>query len=743
MARAGDNVLRLSGEVTKILFQNKENGYTVCVLEDEHANEYTLTGILPGLCAGEALTVRAVKVTHPVYGDQWRVETFEKELPKDEGAILRYLSGRALRGIGPKRAKAIVERFGADTLSVLENSPEMLTAIPGISPKTAKSVGEQFRAQFGLRQVMLFFGGTFGMKTALNIYQALGAGAIEQVKKNPYLLCGAVRGIGFRRADELAASLGYAPASPARLSAGLSFLLSEAYYREGHVYLPREELFSRAEELLGVSRALFAPALYDLCRRGAAVAEEERVYPGHAWAMEREAAERLITLSRTCLLHRVPNVEKVIEKTEKAEGITYSEEQKLAIRTASEHPFSIITGGPGTGKTTLTRALMHLFSSLGMEVCLAAPTGRAAKRLGEKAHAEARTLHRVLEMAYSGEDDPTCPRFARDEKNPLTQSVFLIDEVSMVDLELLVSFLRAVKPGSRVILIGDADQLPSVGAGNVLRDLIFSARFPVTTLSVIYRQGETSAILSWAHAVRRGQVTRLKENAGDLFYLARPDAEATAETVASLLSVRLPRTYGEEAREFTQVLVPARRGAAGTVRLNALLQSVLNPPEFSRRETVFGEVTFREGDRVMQIKNDYDLEVKTVGEDGKEVLSQGVFNGDIGKITEIDPVRERVTVSFEGRSFVTYPFSALEELEHAWAITVHKSQGSEYDTVVLALFGTPPPLRRRALLYTAITRAKKRLIVVGSGALAREMTENAVPETRYSTLGRLLQEAQG
>ncbi|MBR6530294.1 MAG: ATP-dependent RecD-like DNA helicase [Clostridia bacterium] len=726
------------GEVTKILFQNSENGYCVCLLTDADGEERTLVGTLPSLSVGESLRAKVKAKNHATYGEQWQVLEFEKALPQDTLAITRYLASRALKGIGKKRAEKIVERFGADTLSVLEHSPEMLSAIPGISARLAKSIGEEFRTQFGMRQVLLFFGGTFGPKTSLAIYNALGSSAVELVRKNPYLLCERVRGVGFLRADELAQKIGYAKESEQRVQAGLLFALSQAYHRDGQVYLPREELFSVAAGLLGVEVSALEAPLEALCREGRVVAEDERIYLTFARDLECEAARRLLTLSSIKLFHKIPRAEEVIIKTQEAEGVEYSEAQRAAILAAATHPFSIITGGPGTGKTTITRALVRMFTDLGMQVCLAAPTGRAAKRLSEKSHIDARTLHRVLEMAYTPED--STPRFSRNEENPLSESVFLIDEVSMVDMELLVHFLRAVKPGSRVVLIGDADQLPSVGAGNVLSDLISSGVFCTTFLDVIYRQGQESAILRFAHEVREGGLHALKENEGDLFFLRRATAAQTAATVGELLSRRLPRAYGEESLFNTQVLAPARRGEAGCKNLNRLLQAALNPPSELKREYAFGDVIFREGDRVMQIRNNYDLEGKVPGELGLLTSVQGIFNGDVGVIRAIDFAREVMVILFEGRMEVEYPFADLEDVEHAYAVTVHKSQGSEYDTVVLSLFGTPPALCRRALLYTAVTRAKRRLIIVGSDDLSRRMARDGVGSGRYSTLAMRLSE---
>lgn len=727
----------LEGEVQKILFQNAENGYTVCTLLALDGNEYTLTGILPSLAAGESLRARVTRQNHAAYGEQWRVAEFEKTLPTDEAAITRYLASHALSGIGKKRAEKIVQRFGADTLSVLEHSPEMLSAIPGISPRLAKSIGDEFRAQFGLRQIMLFFGETFGPKTSLAIYHTLGSGAVERVQKNPYLLCERVRGIGFRRADELAAKIGYEKTSPERLSSGVLFALSESYYRDGQVCLPREKLEKQSAELLGCEGRVIAETVSRLVKERRLVEEEGLIFSPEAHALECEAASRLLTLSEIALFKELPDADRIIRETERAEGISYSPTQRLAIERAARHPFSIVTGGPGTGKTTITRALVRLFTNLGMRVCLAAPTGRAAARLSESSGFEARTLHRTLGMVYRAGEERG--RFTHGTDNPLSESVFLIDEVSMVDLELFVSFLRAVKPGSRIVLIGDADQLPSVGAGKVLSDLIESEAFCVTKLDVIYRQGEASSILRFAHEVREGRHHALRENEGDLFFLRRESAADTAFTVSDLLSRRLPKAFGEEVLFSTQVLAPAHRGEAGCKNLNRLLQEALNPKTGEKREYVHNERVFREGDRVIQTRNNYELVARRLDPLGAEEEAEGVFNGDVGVIRSIDFAAEKLCILFEGRAEVDYPFSDLDDLDHAFAVTVHKSQGSEYDTVVLALFGTPPTLRSRALLYTALTRAKKRLILVGSEELSRYMAQNDAGVGRYSLLSRRLQ----
>ena len=727
--------VRFEGEVKKILFQNPENGYTVCVL-DANGTEVTLTGVLPSLCAGEYLRADATLATHPAYGKQYRVERFEKELPQSNDAILRYLASRAIKGIGPKSAARIVERFGEDTLSVLENSPEMLSSIKGITPKKAAEIGRQFRDQFGLRQVLIFFGTTFGMKTSLSIYQTLGAGAVELVRKNPYLLCEKVRGVGFARADEFARGIGYGLTSPERLCAGLLYALQEAFWNSGNVYLPRDRLVRAGESLLKAPEKALNEAITCLLEDGKIVQSgDHRLYLPFALSLEAEAATRLVQLSQIRLLRRIPDAEKLLEETEREEGISYAPAQKQAILNAARYPFSIITGGPGTGKTTVIRAIVKIFSALGHRILLAAPTGRAAKRMAEKAHHPAKTLHRALEMEYSASEDAPA-RYGRDEHEPLDEELIVLDEVSMLDLPLFTSFLRAARPGSRVVFIGDADQLPSVGPGDVLHDLIESKAFPVTVLNEIFRQSEGSSIVRYAHEICSGKPHTLRENEGDLFFLKRVGPKACADTVCELLSARLPRSYGKEVLESCQVLCASRRGEAGSERLNVRLQAALNPPSPEKAELRFGDRIFREGDRVMQIKNDYDLDYTAPGEEGR-----GVFNGDVGVIETVDLKEETVSVRFEDR-LVRYAYPLLEELEHAFAMTVHKSQGSEYGTVLFCLTSAPPMLQNRALFYTAVTRAKTRLILIGEAGYAAIMAKNDAPSGRYSALSERLEAAQ-
>lgn len=720
---------RLDGTVEKILYQNPENGYTVCVVQCE-ASPVTMVGCLPALAVGETLRAKGAWVEHPSYGRQFKVETFEKELLHDEQAILRYLSGRALRGIGPKTAQRIVDRFGADTLSVLENSPSMLSSVRGITPKKAAEIGALFAEQFGLRQVLLYFSGSFGATLAMRIHRQWGAAAAEIVRQNPYLLCERIRGIGFERADNFAKSLGVDENDPARLAAGLSFALREAYTRDGHVFLPEKTLLSRAGKLLGARQEALSAALAATVQAQKLVRDGERIYLPDVYALECEAAARLVELSQIRLFKQLPGAPALIEDVEREEKIRYAPAQKNAILAAANHAVSIITGGPGTGKTTITRALVRLFIRAGLSVCLAAPTGRAAKRMEEKAGAPAKTLHRTLEMGFSFDDEP---RFARDEDNPLSEDVFLIDEFSMVDLPLFCAFLRAVKPGSRMVFIGDADQLPSVGAGDVLHDLISSAAFSVSTLNDNFRQEKGSVIIRYAHEVRTGKTPALRAASGDLFFLSETGAVKIADSICALLTERLPRAYGDGVAKNAQVLCAARRGAAGTVALNRRLQEALNPPGAGKAELALHDTVFREGDRVMQIKNDYEMETVTAVPGRAPLRAQGVFNGDVGYVARIDHTAKTLTVEF-GKSRAVYAFSMLDELELAYAVTVHKSQGSEYETVLFALARAPYMLATRALYYTAITRAMTRLILVGEEDAARAMIQNNAPSGRHSAL---------
>lgn len=725
----------VSGTVSAIIYQNEDNGYTVCEIETPEGDEITVTGTLPYLTEGDKITAKGVWMNHAVYGPQFKAEFYEKTLPAEEGDILRYLSAGNIKGIGPRTAARIVDKFGTDTFDVLANHPDWLTDIPGISPKKAAAISESFAETAGVRAVMMFCRDFFSPAAAVKIYKRWGSASVDRLKENPYLLCADIDGIGFASADRLAQSIGFPTDSEMRITAGITYILQNEAQKSGHTCLPAKQTVSLAAENLSVTpetaesalRSMLADKrLYGLSRNG-----EELLYLPMYHRAEQFIAKKLTHLCRCCARPDNGDTERLIWQMETENQIEYAPAQKQAIRCALEDGVMILTGGPGTGKTTIIRALLSIFESLGMECALAAPTGRAAKRMSEATSREARTIHRLLEMEYSGEDRMS---FQRGEKNCLDEDVIILDECSMIDVLLLEALLRAVKNGARVILIGDAEQLPSVGAGNVLGDLIAADVFPTIRLTEIFRQAQESLIIRNSHAINEGRMPDLSKKDGDFFFLPRQTDEEIAATVTDLVKNRLPRAYGEEIVPTIQIITPSHGGAAGTVQLNRLLQAALNPPQPSKAERAVRESVFRVGDRVMQVKNDYSLVWTKNGKEG-----MGVFNGDVGIITDIDPVSESLVVSFDERETI-YEFSMLDELEHAYAVTVHKSQGSEYPVVILPVFNCPPMLRTRNLLYTAVTRAEKMAILVGRTDILAGMVENDRHAWRCTNLTAFVQE---
>ena len=725
----------VSGTVTSIVYQNEDNGYTVCEIETPDGDDITITGTLPFVTEGDIISAMGTWTNHPTYGPQFKAEFYEKSLPAEEGDILRYLSTGNIKGIGPKTASRIVERFGVDTFDIIANHPDWLTEISGISPKKAAQINESFAQTVGVRAVMLFCRDYFPPATAVRIYKKWGNSAVDRLKENPYLLCCEMDGIGFKNADRLAMSIGIAPDSPDRIAAGISFVLNDAAHMSGHTCLPKEEAVARSAELLGVDPAAAAACLQDLlgCNHLKSVSRDSVEYvclPPY-YRAEEYCAKKLCHLNRVCPRLDSGDAERLIWQMESENHLEYAHLQKQAIRGALESGVMILTGGPGTGKTTVIRALISIFESLGMDCALAAPTGRAAKRMSEATAREAKTIHRLLEVEFRSEDSDVTG-FARGESNYLDEDVIILDECSMIDVLLLESLLRAVKNGGRVILIGDAEQLPSVGAGNVLSDLIGCGAFPTVRLTEIFRQSEASLIVTNSHAINEGRFPDITKKDSDFFFLARDTDEDIAYTIADLYKNRLPRSYGPDTVNQIQVITPSHNGAAGTVRLNQLLQQALNPQNGRKQERKCRDFLFREGDRVMQIKNDYSLEWKKNGVEGS-----GIFNGDIGVITDIDPVSETLVVDFDGRETI-YEFSQLDELEHSYAVTVHKSQGSEYPIVILPIARCAPMLRTRNLLYTAVTRAARMVILVGRRDILAEMVENERHLLRYTHLKQFI-----
>ena len=728
---------KLVGTVEGVIYQNEENGYAILDLGTEGDELVTVVGTLPYVGEGDTLTLYGKWVHNPKYGRQFRAEQFEKEMPADATAVLRYLSSRTIKGIGPKKAQKIVDLFGEDTFDVIENHPEWLTQISGITHKSALEISEEFKKQAGVRRVMMFFRDYFGATLSVRIFKAWGNNAVEMAKENPYRLCEEIEGIGFEKADDLAEKIGFDRAGLPRVESGILYLLSYNAAQSGHTCLPEEKLREAACSLLGVESATVDAAVASLLKarrlfRVHHLTDEGTqafLFDRIGYECERTIAERLVALDRACIKLDVRDINYFISREEKKGGLSYARLQKEAIAAALENGVMILTGGPGTGKTTVVRALLQIFRSMELRVALAAPTGRAAKRLSEATSNEAKTVHRLLEMSFN---EGKRAEFARNERNQLEEDVIIVDEVSMMDEPLTAALLRAVKTGARLVLIGDADQLPSVGAGNVLHDLIACGRFATVALTEVFRQAQHSLIVTNAHAVNRGEMPRLDAKDNDFFFLSRAsDAEITT-TVADLCVNRLPRSYGAQIVGNIQVISPSRKGEAGTENLNRVLQQTLNPPRAGKREHRVRDVIFREGDRVMQIRNNYDL----VWERGEET-GLGVFNGDIGLIERIDPVEKYMEIVFDDRH-VMYDFTGLDELEHAFAVTVHKSQGSEYPVVILPLYAAAPMLLTRNLFYTAITRAQRMVILVGRADIAAQMVQNNRQAMRYTGLAARL-----
>ena len=733
VSRPKDGLTQLKGTVEHIIYSNEDNGYTVMDvgLEDD---VITACGVMPYVSDGDSLILWGNWVHNPKYGRQFKVEQYERDMPADSAAILRYLSSRTIKGIGPRLAERIVSAFGDETLDVMENHPEWLADVPGISRRKAEEIAEDFKAKAGIRSAMMFFRDYFGAAMTVRIYKQWGSGAVDMAKKNPYRLCDEVEGIGFERADQMAMSLGLDPQGEDRIMSGVKYLLTTNAAQNGHLCLPREKLTEAAVRLLNTQADRVTAAIEAQLDSKRLVSRryggQEFVYDYFTDQQEKYIADKLALLDKLCPAVDAGDVNRFIQREEREQGMTYATEQKRAICDALAHGVMVLTGGPGTGKTTVVHALLHIFRSMDMSVALCAPTGRAAKRLSESTANEAKTIHRLLEMEFS--EGTGHGHFRRNEQDLLEESVIIVDEASMVDNSLLCSLCKAIKPGARLILIGDADQLPSVGAGRVLNDIIDSRRFAMVRLTEIFRQAQESLIVTNAHAINEGTYPNLGVKNNDFFYLYRRTDREIADTVVELCKTRLPRTYGKATEGGIQIITPSRKGEAGTENLNRLLQSSLNPPEKGKRELKFRETTFRVGDRVMQTKNNYDIEWES-GDGIDQTAGSGVFNGDIGTIVFIDTAEREMVVRFDDKE-ATYNGDMLDELEHAWAVTVHKSQGSEYPFVIVPMYAAPPLLLTRNLLYTAVTRARRMVILVGREDIVHTMVDNNRQSMRYTGL---------
>lgn len=732
---------KIEGIVEEIIFCNRDNWYTVCDIRSGR-RLITAVGYMPDLAVGETIVVTGTWTVHQDYGKQLKVETCERALPTTTDSIFKYLSSGIIKGIGEATAKKIVDRFGEDTLRILQFEPERLAEIKGISEEKALRIGQAFMEREQIRQIVMFLQ-KYGVSAtyAVKVWKKFGAESINEIKRNPYRLTDEDINIGFKIADRVAISMGVDIESQFRIASGIQYALAKSV-QEGHVYLPSDILVSYASRLLGVSPESVEEILLQLDFEESIYTEktpeEDRVYLAAFYKAEQYVARKLDILNSVRPKKNIYNLEKILERVQKEQNIEYTGEQLEAIRCSAAESILIVTGGPGTGKTTLIKGIISVFEKSGLEIVLAAPTGRAAKRMTEATGMEAKTIHRLLEMEFSPDEGPR--EFKKNERDPVRADAIIIDEVSMVDILLMHSLLKAVEPGTRLILVGDADQLPSVGPGRVLSDMIESRCLKVIRLNTIFRQAGQSFIVTNAHRINKGLFPELDTPNDDFFFIPRSSPQSTAQTVLELCTARIPEKFGLDPMKDIQVLSPSKKGDAGIYNLNALLQQSLNPPRPGLREKSSRGVVFREKDRVMQIKNNYNLSWEIRGENRTVIKGEGVFNGDMGIIKEIDPENNCLTVLFDDGKLVEYDFDMLDELEHSYAITVHKSQGSEFPAVVIALSGVPPMLRLRNLLYTAITRARRLVVMVGDIEILKQMVNNVTERERFTGLKeRLIQ----
>ena len=743
---------QIKGYVAHIIFRNAANGYTVFELQGEKEEEITCVGTLQALDEGELLELTGEYIQHAVYGSQFQVSSFRIVSPEDAAGMERYLASGAVKGIGASLAARIVKRFGKDTFRIIEEEPERLAEIKGISERKAMDIAAQVEEKRGLREAMIYLQ-KYGISNALavRIYETYGGRLYSVLEENPYRLADDIDGIGFKKADELAARIGIHTDSDYRIRSGILYVLLQAS-GEGHVYLPKELLVSRAAALLELPASAVQDQIPNLAMDKKLVVKTQEgqtlCYAGSFYYMELACARMLQELNGKIEEPSLgpegdERVRSRIEKLQAAEGMELDELQKRAVLESIRSSILILTGGPGTGKTTTINMMIRYFEGEGLDLFLAAPTGRAAKRMTEATGYEARTIHRMLELSGAVPEEGRRASFERNEENPLEADVIIVDEMSMVDISLFCSLLKAISPGTRLILVGDVNQLPSVGPGQVLQDLIASQAFPVVRLQKIFRQAGESDIVVNAHRINRGEEIRLDNKSRDFFFLERNSIPVIYKHMVQLISEKLP-PYVKASPFDIQVLTPMRKGNLGVETLNRILQGQLNPPGESRREVQLGDTLYREGDKVMQTKNDYQLEWEVVSRYGIPIdRGVGVFNGDMGMIREIDESARSVVVEYDEHRRVTYSFQQMEEVELAYAITIHKSQGSEYPAVILPLMGGPRMLFNRNLLYTGVTRARDCVTILGNREVVREMIANESEAKRYTSLDKRIRELKG
>lgn len=735
MFKSGDQMAKelesVKGIVDSIIYSNDKNGWTVCDFETEDAL-ICAVGYMPFITEGDSLELSGTWGVHPTYGEQFKVEYYEKCEPSDKASIEKYLASGIIRGVRAVTAKKIVSAFGTKTFDILRTDPMKLTEIKGISPSKAEIIAKSFNEQSGVQSIVMFLN-KFGITPnfAIRIFSQMGTDAVERIKSNPYQLCEDVSGVGFKRADKIGQSLGVPGDDEERVSAGMEYIL---YYnsQNGHTYLPKDKLIKLTCDMLGVPEVCAENALMNLLVKSRICSSHsegfDKIYLYSMYWSEKRSAQRIAALSEKRI--SVPgNIDRIVDEAESENGFSLEFNQREAVYEALKSGVMVITGGPGTGKTTIIKTLLDVFDKLKIKTELCAPTGRAAKRMSLTSGREAKTIHRLLEMNF--DDDSGLRSFMKNERNPLTCDVVIVDESSMIDIQLFDSLTEALGSKSRLILVGDSDQLPSVGAGNVLADIIGSGHIKVCRLTEIFRQAKESMIVVNAHKINHGEYP---QSGVDFFLMKTDRKETTVETIVDLCARRLPAKYDIEDQFSIQVISPSKKGEAGVKNLNVVLQEVLNPHSDEKCEYQMRDFTFREGDKVMQIKNNYNIEWK--GINGGE--GTGIFNGDVGIIEKIDRKESKITVLYDGDKRVKYDFLQMDEVEPAYAMTVHKSQGSEFDIVIIPLYDAPPMLLYRNLLYTAVTRAKKLAVLVGSERILVRMVDNNREIERFSSLGDMI-----
>lgn len=737
----------IKGYVEHIVYQS-ENGYTVFHMYSE-GDEITCVGTLKGLTVGETIEAEGEGITHPVYGAQFKISSYKVIPPEDAESMRRYLASGAVKGVGAALAERIVKKFGADTFRIMEEEPERLVEVKGISERIAREISGQMEEKKELRSALVYLQ-QYGISNnlAVKIYQTYQERLYQVMQTNPYRLAEDISGVGFKMVDEIAAKIGIHTDSDYRITSGILYVLMQAL-QEGHIYLPMDILLVRGEQLLGVEARAIETVLSNMMMDKKIVIKQNgempMVYTARYYYMELNCARMLHELNGAVEYVSPAREQKILEDIERLSdqlGIVLDELQTKAVLESIKHGLFILSGGPGTGKTTTINTMIRYFEMQGLDILLGAPTGRAAKRMTEATGYEARTIHRMLELNGALEEDARGARFERNMENPLEADVVIIDEMSMVDIHLFQALLQAVSQGTRLILVGDVDQLPSVGPGQVLRDVMHSQCFPMVILDRIFRQAATSDIVVNAHRINKGLTISLDNKSKDFFFLERHDVNVIYKHMIQLIKEKLPKYVQADSMDI-QVLTPMRKGTLGVEQLNQILQQYLNPPEPSKAEHIAGNITFREGDKVMQIKNNYQLEWEIVSRYNIPIdRGMGVFNGDVGRVVEIRPHAEQVVVAFEEGKRVTYPFSGLEELELAYAVTIHKSQGSEYPAVIMPLLTGPRMLFNRNLLYTGVTRARSCVTILGSRETLEGMIANGSQHRRYTSLDLRIKECE-